>query len=233
MTLLSEATTKEVVPGLTMSDQSQYQKRRELETIYNGLERGQKRMLFEMLLEDWAETLPQKGKDQGVIGGNGKWTKRLKWLQDHWGTQFPTKGTLALRKMPMSGVIELLALYTLSIADVKDDLEFGSFEMQTDLSNKVNTALSSLRDSSGEQIVIPRSAYNELQRVYREFAEEGGDVREDVSRKILGSLGELLKSLPSVKNEKEQEAYEKSHAAYEASKARKEKKEEILAGFSK
>ena len=48
-----------------MSDQSQYQKRRELETIYNGLERGQKRMLFELLLEDWAETLPQRGTRPG------------------------------------------------------------------------------------------------------------------------------------------------------------------------
>ena len=208
-----------------MSEQSPYQKRKEVEVLYKGLDRGHKKMLFEMLLEDWVETLPQKGKEQGVTGGGGKWTKRLNWLQEHWGTQFPTKGTLALRKMPLSGVVELLTLYALSVADVQEDLEFGSFEMQTDLSNKVNTALTALKGASGEQVSISRSAFNELQRIKREFAEAGGEVR-NVDSSILSSLGELLKSLPSVKSEKEV-------AKYEATKARKVKKEEMPAGFSK
>jgi hypothetical protein len=208
-----------------MAEQSQYQKRRQLESIYNGLERGQKRMLFEMLLEDWVETLPQKGKEQGVTGGNGKWTKRLTWLQEHWGTGFETKGSTALRKMPLSGVIELLTLYALSTADLKDDLEFGSFEMGTDLTNKVNTALTALKDASGEQVTLSRKAYNELQRIKREFAEAGGEVR-NVDSSILSSLGELLASLPSVKSDKET-------AKYEATKARKVKKEDMPAGFSK
>ena len=104
-----------------------------------------------MLLEDWVETLQQKGKEQGVTGGNGKWTKRLTWLQEHWGTGFKTKGSTALRKMPLSGVIELLTLYALSTADLKDDLEFGSFEMGTDLTDKVNTALTALKDKSVDE----------------------------------------------------------------------------------
>jgi hypothetical protein len=208
-----------------MAEQSQYQKRRQLESIYNGLERGQKRMLFEMLLEDWVETLPQKGKEQGVTGGNGKWTKRLTWLQEHWGTGFETKGSTALRKMPLSGVIELLTLYALSTADLKDDLEFGSFEMRTDLTDKVNTALTALKDASGEQVTLSRKAYNELQRIKREFAEAGGEVR-NVDSSILSSLGELLASLPSVKSEKET-------AKYEATKAKKLKKDEVPTGFSK
>ena len=166
-----------------MSEQSPYQKRKEVEVLYKGLDRGHKKMLFEMLLEDWVETLPQKGKEQGVTGGGGKWTKRIVWLQEHWGTEFETKGTVALRKM------------------------------QTDLSNKVNTALTALKGASGEQVSISRSAFNELQRIKREFAEAGGEVR-NVDSSILSSLGELLKSLPSVKSEKEV-------AKYEATKARK------------
>lgn len=207
-----------------MSEQTTYQKRKELEGIYKSLDKGGKKQLLELLLDDWAETLPQKGKDQGVTGGGGKWSKRLVWLQEHWGTEFETKGTVALRKMPLSGVVELLTLYALSVADLKDDLEFGSFEQQTDLTNKVNTALTALKESSGEQVTISRNAFNELQRIKREFAEAGGEVR-NVDSSILSSLGELLASLPSVKSEKEV-------AKYEATKARKVKKEEIPAGFS-
>ena len=207
-----------------MAELTAYQKRKEIEGIFNSLDKGQKKQLLELLLEDWAETLPQKGKEQGVTGVGGKWSKRLEWLQEHWGTQFPTKGTLALRKMPLSGVIELLTLYALSTADQKDDLDFGSFEMGTDLTNKVNTALSALKESSGEQVTISRNAFNELQRIKREFAEAGGEVR-NVDSSILSSLGELLKSLPSVKSEKEV-------AKYEATKARRVKKEEMPAGFS-
>jgi|688.fasta_scaffold1032966_1 hypothetical protein len=207
-----------------MAELTAYQKRKEIEGIFNSLDKGQKKQLLELLLEDWAETLPQKGKEQGVTGVGGKWSKRLEWLQEHWGTQFPTKGTMALRKMPVSGVIELLTLYALSTADQKDDLDFGSFEMGTDLTNKVNTALSALKESSGEQVTISRNAFNELQRIKREFAEAGGEVR-NVDSSILSSLGELLKSLPSVKSEKEV-------AKYEATKARRVKKEEMPAGFS-
>ncbi len=207
-----------------MSEQSTYQKRKEIEGIFKSLDKGGKKQLLELLLEDWAETLPQKGKEQGVTGGGGKWVKRLEWLQEHWGTQFPTKGTLALRKMPLSGVIELLTLYALSVGDLKDDLSFGSFEQETDLTNKVNTALTALKEASGEQVTISRNAFNELQRIKREFAEAGGEVR-NVDSSILSSLGELLASLPSVKSEKEV-------AKYVATKARKVKKEEVASGFT-
>jgi hypothetical protein len=209
-----------------MADQTPYQKRKEVEGLWEGLDKGQKKQILELALGEWAEALPQKGKEQGVTGGGGKWTKRLSWLQDHWGTQFPTKGTVALRKMPLSGVVELLTLYALGVADVKEDLEFGSFEMQTELTNKVNTALTALKGASDEQVTISRNAFNELQRIKREFAEAGGEVRGDVSTKILSSLGELLASLPSVKSEKEV-------ARYEATKAKKLKKDEVPAGFSK
>jgi len=207
-----------------MAELTAYQKKKQVADLLQTLDRGQKKQLLELLLEDWAETLPQKGKEQGVTGVGGKWSKRITWLQEHWGTQFPTKGTTALRKMPVSGVIELLTLYALSIADLKGDLEFGSFEMETDLSNKVNTALSALKESSGEQVTISRNAFNELQRIKREFAEAGGEVR-NVDSSILSSLGELLKSLPSVKSEKEV-------AKYVATKARKLNKEELPAGFT-
>jgi hypothetical protein len=207
-----------------MAELTAYQKKKQVADLLQTLDRGQKKQLLELLLEDWAETLPQKGKEQGVTGVGGKWSKRITWLQEHWGTQFPTKGTMALRKMPVSGVIELLTLHALSIADLKGDLEFGSFEMETDLSNKVNTALVALQESSGEQVTISRNAFNELQRIKREFAEAGGEVR-NVNSSILSSLGELLASLPSVKSEKEV-------AKYEATKARKVKKEELPAGFT-
>ena len=207
-----------------MSDLSAYQKRKELEGIYKSLDKGGKKQLLEMLLDEWAENLPQKGKEQGLNYEKGKWTKRLEWLQEHWGTEFETKGTVALRRMPLSGVVELLTLYALSVADLKEDLEFGSFEQESDLTNKVNTALTALKESSGEQVTISRSAFNELQRIKREFAAAGGEVR-NVDSSILSSLGELLASLPSVKSEKEV-------AKYEATKARKVKKGEVPAGFT-
>jgi hypothetical protein len=190
-----------------MAAQSQYEKRKALDTLYKGLDKGQKKQLLELLLEEWAETLPQKGKEQGVAGGNGKWAKRLDWLQEHWGTEFETKGTTALRRMPISGVVELLTLYALSVVDGKEDIEFGSFEMGTELTDKVNTALAALKDASGEQVTMSRKAYNELQRIKREFAKVGGEVR-NVDTSILSSLGELLESLPSVKSEKEIAVYE-------------------------
>lgn len=208
-----------------MASSSQYEKRKALDTLYKGLDKGQKKQLLDLLLEEWAETLPQKGKDQGVVSERGKWSKRLDWLQEHWGTEFETKGTTALRRMPISGVVELLTLYALSVADQKEDLDFGSFEMGTELTDKVNTALAALKDASGEQVTISRSAFNELQRIKREFAEAGGEVRGDVSTKILGSLGELLASLPSIKSEKE-------IAKYQVTKARKMKSEELPSGFT-
>ena len=191
----------------TMAEQSQYEKRKALDTLYKGLDKGQKKQLLELLLDEWVETLPQKGKEQGVAGGNGKWLKRLDWLQEHWGTEFQTKGTTALRRMPMSGVIELLTLYALSVVDGQEDIEFGSFEMGTELTDKVNTALAALKDASGEQVSVSRKAYNELQRIKREFAKAGGEIR-NVDTSILNSLGELLESLPSIKSEKEIAAYE-------------------------
>ena len=214
-----------------MAEQSQYQKRKEIEGIYKSLDKGAKKQLLELLLEDWAQALPQKGKEQGVSGANGKWAKRLVWLQDHWGTEFETKGTTAIRRMPLSGVVELLTIYALSVADVKGSLEFGSFEMESELSDKVNTALTALKSASGEQVSISRDAFNELQRIKREFAEAGGEVRGEVSTKILSTLGELLASLPSIKSEKEVAKYQANHAAYESRKKRV-KEGEMPSGFS-
>lgn len=210
-----------------MSDQSAYQKRKEIESIHKSLDKGQKKQLLELLLEEWAETLPQKGKEQGVTGPDGKWAKRIDWLCEHWGTEFETKGTTALRRMPLSGVVELLTLYALSVSDLKEDLEFGSFEQQTPLTDKVNTALTALREANGEQVSMSRKAYNELQRIKREFAKAGGEVR-NVDTSILSSLGELLESLPSIKDDKEVAKYEAGRAAYETRKQKVETKDKAF-----
>ncbi len=43
-----------------MAEQSQYQKKKQVTDLLKTLDRGQKSMLFETLLGEWAETLPKK-----------------------------------------------------------------------------------------------------------------------------------------------------------------------------
>ena len=208
-----------------MSETSAYQKKKALDTLYKGLDKGQKKALLDLLLEEWAETLPQKGKEPGVAGGNGKWAKRLDWLQEHWGTAFETKGTNAVRRMPLSGVIELLALFCLGAADQQKAGDgFGILEDGSELAERVASGLSAMRVTNGPQVVISQSAYNELQKIRREYEELGGQGPE-TSTKILEKLMNQLQAMPGMKNEKE-------IAKYETTKTRKVKKEELPAGFT-
>jgi hypothetical protein len=207
----------------TTDKKSQYQKRKEVEGIVKSLDRGQKGQLLEMLLEDWSETLPKRGKEYGV-GSGDKYQRRLGWLQEHWGNQFETKGSTALRKMPLSGVLELLTLFCLSAADSKDaDVAFGSLEDGSELGEKVASSLAAMKDASGPQVVISQAAYNELQKIRREYEELGGAGPES-STKILEKIFDQLQSMPSMKSEKETKAYE--------TKKKKVAKDAMPAGFS-
>jgi hypothetical protein len=191
-----------------MAEKTQYQKRKEVSDLLNTLDRGQKSMLLEALLGEWAETLPKKGKEYGVSGGNGKYTERLEWLQEHWGTAFESKGSTALRKMPLSGVLELLALFCLGAAD-SDDMEVscGSLEDGSELGDKVASALSAMKQAAGPQVVISQAAYNQLQQIRREYEELGGKGPEE-STKVLAKILDQLQAMPSVKNVKEVARYE-------------------------
>ena len=201
-----------------MTENSQYQKRKQVYDLMKTLDKGQKGMLFEALLGEWAETLPKKGKEYGVASGSGKYGERLEWLQDHWGTAFETKGTTALRKMPLSGVVELLALFALQAADSDDaELTFGSMEDGSELGDKVASGLSAMKVASGPQVVISKSAYNELQRIRREFEEQGG-ASPETSTKVLQRIMDQLQAMPSVKNEKETKVYTTRRGKYDAKK---------------
>lgn len=190
---------------MTDATKSQYQKRKEVADLVKSLDRGQKSMLLEDLLEDWAQTLPKKGKEYGV--NSGKFAERLEWLQEHWGTQFPTKGTMALRRMPMAGVLELLTLFCLGVADSPDEPSFGSLEDGGELGDKVASALAAMHSAGGPQVVISQAAFNALQKIRREYEALGGD-KPEASTKILKKIFDQLESMPSVKSQKEIKAYQ-------------------------
>lgn len=191
-----------------MAELSQYQKKKQVADLMQTLDRGQKGMLLEALLGEWAETLPKKGKEYGVTGGSGKFAERLEWLQEHWGTAFQSKGTTALRKMPLSSVLELLTLFTLSGADSTDEeLSFGSLEDGSELGDKIASSLTAMKQAGGEKVVISRAAWNQLQAIRREYESLGGEGPE-ASTKILEKILNQLEAMPSVKNQKEVARYE-------------------------
>jgi len=195
-----------------MAEASQYQKRKQVTDLVKSLERGQRTMLLETLLADWAQTLPKRAKDYGVAGGSDKYQKRLDWLQDHWGTQFETKGSSAVRRLPLSGVLELLTLFCLNSAGSEEkDLSFGSLEDGSELAEKVASGLQQLRGASGPLVTISLDAYNQLQKIAREYREQGGGSPE-ASTKILERVLSELEAMPGMKTEKEQAKYEKAKA---------------------
>ena len=161
--------------------------------------------MLEALLGEWAETPPKKGKEFGISGGNGKFKERLEWLQEHWGTAFETKDTTALRKMPLSGVLELLTLFMLKGADISEDaLTFGALEDGSELAEKVATALDAMEQAQGPQVVITMDVYKHLQAIKRLWKEEG-NVAPEVSTKIMEMIAGAIKSMPSVKSDAELE----------------------------
>lgn len=186
-----------------MAELSAYQKKQQVASLMKTLDKGQKAQMLEALLGEWAETLPKKGKEFGISGGNGKFKERLDWLQEHWGTTFETKGTTALRKMPLSGVLELLTLFSLKVADSKEDeMTFGALEDGSELAEKVASALDAMKQAQGPQVVITMDAYKHLQAIKRLWSEEG-NVSPEVSTKIMEQIKGALKSMPAVKSEAE------------------------------
>lgn len=208
-----------------MAEASQYQKRKQVEDLVKSLDRNQKALIREILQGEWAETLPQRAKDYGVTGGGKKYLERLEWLQNHWGTQFETKGTTAVRKMPMSAVLELLVLFCLNSAESEEkDLSFGSLEDGSELAEKVASGLQQLKGASGPLVTISLDAYNQLQKIAREYREQGGSSPE-ASTKILERVLRELEAMPGMKTEKEQAKYEKA-------KAKRVAKDKMPSGFS-
>jgi hypothetical protein len=106
--------------------------------------------------------------------------------------------------MPLSGVLELLTLFVLRGADTKDEfLTFGSLDDRSVLGEKVASAIDVMRETTGPQVVITRSAYDHLQAIKRMWEKEKGEVSPEESTKILDRLMGALKSMPAVKTEAE------------------------------
>ena len=210
----------------TMPEQSAYQKKKAVTDALAKLDKGQKAQALEELLVEWAQTLPRKGKEYGVETGTGKYAQRLEWLTEHWGTPFKVekngKESNALRRMPLSGVLELLTLFCLNVGDSQEDVaSFGTLEDDSELGEKVASGLSELKAANGPVVAVTFAAFKELQRLARE-AQTGGAVEGPrTSTAILEKLAAILQATPGVKTEKEAEAYNVRRAKYDAKKAEK------------
>lgn len=188
-----------------MAELSAYQKKQQVASLMKTLDKGQKGQMLEALLGEWAETLPKKTKEYGEKSDGGKYLERLEWLQEHWGTAFESRGTTALRKMPLSGVLELLTVFTLNAADSEEgEMNFGTLEDGSELAEKVATALDAMKQAAGPQVVITMDAYKHLQAIKRLWKEEG-NVAPEVSTKIMEMIAGAMKSMPAVKSDAELE----------------------------
>ena len=205
-----------------MANTSAYQRQKEIDNLFKRLDNGQKAKLLELLLEDEVSSWPCKAKEYDV---SSKVAKKLEWLKEHWGTQFTVekKGvrSRALRKMPLTGVLELLTTFCLGITESQDEaITFGSLEQSNPLVNKVASGLTALNHSTGSQVTISMAAFRDLQRLRREAEAAGADPAR-TSTAILDRIDDILKAMPSVKDEAETALYQKRRLAYERSKEAK------------
>lgn len=205
-----------------MANTSAYHRKKTVTELFNKLDRGQRSQMLELLLEEEVTSWPAKGKEYGVTA---KATQRLEWLREHWGTQFEVekqgKTTKALRKMPLSGVIELLTLFCLGVTESGDEvITFGSLEQGNKLVDKVSSGLTALNQSNGAQVTISIAAFRELQRLRREAEAAGADPAR-TSTEILAKIDNILRAMPSVKDDEEIALYQKRRISYEKRKEAK------------
>lgn len=181
-----------------------YQRKKVVAAIYEGCDAGLKSMLMDGLIDHWATQLPKKTKEYG-IDDSSKIAKKIEWLEEHWGTTFKTaKGTDALRKMPTEQVIELLLTFILSGVSAGDeDLTFGSLDNGSPLAEKVASGLDTMKDSVGEEVVITRAAYNELQRLRTMMKDMSPDALRKVDTRLVDTLQTVLKSVPAARTAEE------------------------------
>ena len=205
-----------------MANTSTYQRQKEIDSLFKRLDKGQRSKLLELLLEEEVASWPAKGKEYGITS---KATQKIEWLKEHWGTQFEVekKGakTRALRKMPLTSVIELLSTFCLGITETEDEaITFGSLEQPNPLVDKVASGLTALNQSTGSQVTISMAAFRDLQRLRREAEASGADPAR-TNTAILARIDDILKAMPSVKDEVETALYQKRRLAYERSKESK------------
>ena len=205
-----------------MANTSTYQRQKEIDNLFKRLDNGQKAKLLELLLEDEVATWPCKAKEYEV---SSKATKKLEWLKEHWGTQFTVekKGvkSRALRKMPLTGVLELLTTFCLGITESQDEaITFGSLEQRNPLVDKVASGLTALNHSTSSHVTISMAAFRDLQRLRREAEAAGADPAR-TNTAILDRIDDILKAMPSVKDIAETALYQKRRQAYERSKEAK------------
>lgn len=187
----TKAADSAVKPDQKATGKSPYQKDKEAERLVSECDSGTRKRVFNILLADWAKDLPQKAKEYGVTASDGKWLARLEWLQEEWGKPFETKGTNAIRRMTLSGVLELLTLFTLQAADsVETNPSFGVLDNGSKLAKTVVPKLKEMKDAVGAKLEIPTSAVRQLDQLTADCdamtAEEVKKALEQIKKQITG-----------------------------------------------
>lgn len=165
------------------SEKSQYQMRKEAEQLVSGWDAGQRKRIFNALLEDWAADLPKKGKDYGVTGSGKQWADRLEWLREQLGS--------SNRKMSLSSVLELLTLFTLKAAESTEaKASFGVLDDGSKLAEAVVPALRAMKDAVGPKLEISRSTYAQMKQLQEErdamTPEEFGKKYDEIMSQLQG-----------------------------------------------
>ncbi len=197
-----------------------YQRKKTVETIYKNCDSGIRTALMDMLIDHWATQLPKKARQFKGVDNSLKLSEKIKWLEEHWGTTTSSGG---VRKMPTEQVIELLLTFVLNTKGAGEDgaMTFGSLEDGSELAEKVASSLEVMNDSVGEEVVITRSAFNELQRLRRlVVATMDESELRNVDTRLRGSIDAILTAVPGAKTEEEIAKLEADREKREAAKAK-------------
>jgi hypothetical protein len=184
-------------------EKSAYQKRKEATALFTELKKdpGKRKLVFDLLLEDWASGLPtatgvkvgvkaqekppkpaKEGEEVKVVKRKKKdtepavnWLERLEVLQDEWGTAFKKEnGEEGFRPLPLTGVLELVTLYVLQ------------FEEGTQLKEKVNRAVQHLKVVAGPKAEVPAVAKEKARAALEEKGKRSAEELEELLRDLVG-----------------------------------------------
>jgi hypothetical protein len=179
------------------AEKSAYQKRKEATDLFTELKKdpGKKKLVFDLLLEDWASGLPTatgvkvgvKAQEKPAREGEApkkkkkdtepavNWLERLEVLQDEWGTAFKKEnGEEGFRRLPLTGVLELVTLYVLQ------------FEEGTALKEKVNRAVKRLKEVAGPKTPVPDAKLEKARAALKEKGQRSNEELEELLRDLVG-----------------------------------------------
>jgi hypothetical protein len=103
------------------------------------------------------------------------WLERLEVLQDEWGTAFKKEnGEEGFRRLPLTGVLELVTLYVLQ------------FEEGTALKEKVNRAVKRLKEVAGPKTPVPDAKLEKARAALKEKGQRSNEELEELLRDLVG-----------------------------------------------